>query len=76
MQADWEELTDFLELPSTTVRNVKAESDYTLERACRSVFELWLNGQGREQKTWRELVMVLRDMEKGKLADDIILCLQ
>ncbi len=76
MQAEWEKLSDFLELPYTTVSNLRARQEFTPESACRSVIVSWLNGGGLEPKTWGTLVEVLKDMKKGTLANKLAMALK
>lgn len=74
--AYWVDLADFLDLPTVTVRNLRAEPNFTPESACRTVFERWLNGQGRGPRTWDTLVQVLGEMGMRSLAENIVLALK
>ena len=76
LQADWRKLSDFLELPSMTVRNLRHDPDYSPENACRNVLEKWLDGEGIDLKTWGTLMDVLRKMQKTTFANLIFTVLQ
>ena len=73
VQADWVELADHLQLPPTTIRNLRS---LTPERACRDVFDIWLGGEGVGPRTWETLISVFRNMRKQTLADKISGALQ
>ncbi len=76
VQADWEKLSDSLELPVETVRNLKAYPSFTPENACRSVFEKWLRGEGIKPKTWWTLIKVFWKMGNNTLVDNLIAVLR
>ena len=70
VQASWSELSDFLELPSNTVRNLQRLDP---EDACRRVFELWLDGEGEqgEPTNWYTIISVLRKMKLKTFAEQV-----
>ncbi len=76
VQAEWEKLSDFLELPHTTVRNLKAHPNWTPDSACRSVFVKWLNGEGIAPKTWGTLIRVFKRMGYLELAHNVTRALE
>ena len=52
VQSDWKDLVDVFELRTVTVENETAKPAWTPKDACRNVFVVWLQGQGRSPKTW------------------------
>ena len=76
LQADLQALSDLLQLPDTTVRNLRTARNFTADDGCRSVFQKWLGGEGRQPRTWATLIKVIRELNKRALADKILDILQ
>ncbi len=72
VQKDWRTLSDHLQLPGPTVRNLE---EFSNERACRTVFVKWLDGQGRDPKNWYTVMEVLKEMGLETVANEIPLAL-
>ena len=74
----WKVAADFLLLESSLSVTREIDRDPHLPSPsdkCRAVFEKWLDSQNsmnvREPVTWDELLIVLDDLEKGVLANDL-----
>ena len=74
----WKVVADFLLLNSSLSVTREIEKDPQLPSPsdkCRAVFEKWLDSKNstdvREPVTWTELLIVLDDLEKGVLANDL-----
>ncbi len=68
VQKDWRALSDHLQLPDLTVGNLE---EFSNERACRTVFVKWLNGEGRGPKNWYTVMNVLTAMNYRTVAEKI-----
>lgn len=74
----WKVAADFLLSESSLSVTREIDRDPHLPSPsdkCRAVFEKWLDSQNsmnvREPVTWDELLIVLDDLEKGVLANDL-----
>ncbi len=72
-QADWQRLSDEFRLPSYTVSALLAMANYTPVKACREVYDRWLNG-GNElltPKSWDTVIKVMERIGNARLGEDI-----
>lgn len=68
-------MADLLQLAPVTVRNLRAEPDFTPERACQTVCTV-TEWEDFDLKTWETLVEIyIQSMDRNTLAKDIILAL-
>lgn len=72
----WKQLADFLldSLSATLTEEIAKDASLpTPSDKCRAVFKHWLDGKPnvRQPVTWKELLTVLGDLEKGVLVDDL-----
>ena len=65
----WHEIEEKL---GVTLEDSEESSSGDNQERCLRVFKLWLNGQGREPKTWQVVLDVLREIGKGSLATNIM----
>ena len=72
VQAHWVDLVDHLRLPRGTVEVLKAQPNFTPQKACREVFNKWLNSEGDPEvlKTWETVITVIHRINP-KLASEI-----
>ena len=62
-------------LSATITEEIERDASLpTLSNKCRAVFKCWLDGKPstRQPITWKELLTVLGDLEKGVLVDDLM----
>ena len=55
----------------TLTESIVAENHYKTDKITLAVLSRWLQGEGREPKTWATLITVLREIELSELAGDI-----
>ena len=69
--AEWEQVAARLHFESHTIRAIKVDSCYQTDPACRSMFDRWLQGNGRMPTTWQTLITALNEAEFSSLAKEI-----
>ena len=68
--ASWERVATSLHFDGHEIRNIA--KDYHLsEDACRNVFIEWLDGKGRQPKTWETVLSALNEAGFGEVARDL-----
>ena len=65
----WHEIEEKL---GVTLEDGEESSSGDIQERCLRVFKLWLNGQGREPRTWQVVLDVLREIGKDSLATSIM----
>ena len=71
--AKWERIAMRLYFDGNTIDSVRRDSHYQTERACSSVFEIWLNGKEglRTPREWSTVVKVLKEADLGELSKEL-----
>lgn len=73
IQASWQRLSDELWLPGHTVGVLLAMPNYTPEKACREVFQRWLDG-GDDllmPKSWATVIEIMGHIGNARLGQKI-----
>ena len=55
----------------TRIRNLELEYRQNTEQINTEIFREWATGRGKNPVTWKTLIIVLRDIELGTLANEI-----
>jgi hypothetical protein len=70
----WKDVGDLLDFDPTgaTLNQIQADRwGEGVESCCRAMFQLWLEGNGRQPASWATLLRVLRDSDFNALAADL-----
>ena len=71
ISVDWEKLALALHFCGVVIRAVRESEHFQMERACRTILQRWLDGQGLQPATWETLVKCLEDIDHWSLAGDL-----
>ena len=69
--AKWEKVATRLHFDGAHISRIRQDSHLQAESACRIVFTEWLQGKGREPKTWNTVIEVLKEMKLSELAHNL-----
>ena len=67
----WEIVATRLHFEAYDIVRLRRDSPYQSIQACRSVFTEWLEGKGRQPRTWATLIEVLKEAELSILAHEL-----
>ena len=68
--ANWERLATRLHFEGHEIKTLRADYQQC-EDACRNMCIEWLDGKGREPKTWQTLLTALKEADFGEVASDL-----
>ena len=68
--ACWERLATRLHFEGHEIKTIRADNQQC-EDACRNMCIEWLEGKGREPKTWQTLLTALKEADFGEVASDL-----
>ena len=68
---EWEEVATRLEFEGHHIKRIKKDSHYQCKEACHAMLSEWLDGLGREPKTWDTIIKALEEANFGEVAEII-----
>ena len=69
--AEWKTVALRLHFEDYRIKVIEMNCHYKPVPACRSMFSQWLEGQGREPKTWRTLILALKEANLHTIAQEL-----
>lgn len=69
----WERIATRLHFEQNRISRIWTDSQSNTERACRSVFSIWLDGKDglRTPRTWGTVINVLKESDLSQLAEEL-----
>ncbi|MCG8622182.1 MAG: death domain-containing protein, partial [Proteobacteria bacterium] len=67
----WERVATRLYFPTDAIEVISRDSHHQCDSACHTMFSRWLDGEGREPKTWGTLVTVLNEADLSSVANEL-----
>ena len=67
----WERVATRLHFPVDAIEVISRDSHHQCDSACRTMFSRWLDGEGREPRTWGTLVTVLYEADLSSVANEL-----
>ena len=67
----WEQVATRLYFPADAIEVISRDSYHQCDSACRTMFSRWLDGEGREPRTWGTLVTVLKEADLSSVANEL-----
>ena len=67
----WEVVATRLYFEGHTIETIRKDCPQQTESACRSVLTKWLDGEGREPRSWRTLKAVLNEADFSSIAQEM-----
>ena len=67
----WERVATRLYFPVDAIEVISRDSHHRCDSACRTMFSRWLDGEGREPRTWGTLVAVLYEADLSSIANEL-----
>ena len=68
--ADWECVATTLHFEGHEIKTIRADYHQSAD-ACRNMFIEWLEGKGRQPKSWETVLSALNEAGFGELASDV-----
>ena len=69
--AEWKTVALHLHFEDHRIKVIEMNCHYQPVPACRSMFSQWLQGQGREPRTWRTLIVALEEAILHTIAQEL-----
>ena len=69
--AEWKRVALHLHFEDHCIKVIEMNCHYQPVSACRSMFSQWLEGKGREPRTWRTLIVVLEEANLHTIAQKL-----
>ena len=69
----WEQVAqDYIVITIIIIEHIKRDNHYQTVRCCCKIFELWLDGEGRQPATWpwKALIIALEEADFSELVSD------
>ena len=67
----WERVATRLHFPADAIEVISRDSHHQCDSSCRTMFSRWLDGEGREPRTWGTLVTVLYEADLSSVANEL-----
>ncbi len=74
-QNRWKKLANYLGLEEDTIMSLTCDTERSTAQKAAVVFELWLRGEGREDRNWLVVTEFLKDMKLKAVARKVSLAL-
>jgi hypothetical protein len=69
--AKWESIATSLYFESHDISRIREDYPQQSTKACRTVFNEWLQGDGRKPTTWNTVIKALEEADLSELAGDL-----
>ena len=69
--ASWKRVATTLHFEGHEINIIDTDHDRRSENACRKLFTEWLDGKGRQPKTWGTVLSALNEAGFGEVASDL-----
>ena len=69
--AEWKTVALHLHFEGYHIKVIERDCHYQSNSACRTMFNQWLEGSGREPRTWRTLIAALGEADLHDIAEDL-----
>ena len=67
----WERVATQLYFPADAIELISRDAHHRCDSTCRTMFSRWLDGEGREPRTWGTLVTVLYEADLSSVANEL-----
>ena len=67
----WEEVAIRLHFSADRIEVLRRDSHHQCDPACRNMFTRWLDGEGREPRTWGTLIATLNEANLSTVAHEL-----
>ena len=68
--AHWERVATTLHFEGHEIKTIRADY-HQCEDACRNLFIEWIDGKGRQPKTWETVISALNEADFGDVSSDL-----
>ena len=73
VSAKWDKLATRLYFSGNAIETIKRSCHFQPEDCCRKLFTEWLDGKGRQPKTWNTVIDVLKEAQVSEVAKKLVL---
>ena len=69
--AEWEEVATRLYFEGYDIKRIKKDNHHQSREACHAMLSEWLEGNGREPKTWETIIKALEEAQLSEVAKEL-----